>query len=73
MNGLLERALESGEILEMIYLSNKGEISQRRITVIEVSSGIITAYCFLRKKPRIFKRSNILSIRPVKKKYERGA
>lgn len=73
MNGLLERALESGEVLEMIYLSEKSEISQRRISVVDVSPGIIKAYCFLRKKQRSFKRSNILSIGPVKKKYERGA
>jgi predicted DNA-binding transcriptional regulator YafY len=73
MKGLLENAVESGEILEMIYLSDKGEISQRRIKVIEVSPGIISGYCMLRKKPRFFKRSNILSIGTVRKKHVLGA
>jgi predicted DNA-binding transcriptional regulator YafY len=73
MKGLLERAVESGEVLEMIYLSGKGDISQRKIKVIEVSLVAIIGYCLLRKKPRVFKRVNILSIGLVRKRYERGA
>jgi len=34
MNGLLKRAVESNEILEMIYQNNKEESSQRFIKVI---------------------------------------
>jgi predicted DNA-binding transcriptional regulator YafY len=73
MKGLLLRAMESGEVLEMIYLSDKGVISQRIIKIIDVSNEVFTAYCFLRHKPRVFKLTNILSIGPEKKKYKRGA
>jgi len=73
MNVLLNRALETGEVLELIYLSEKGEISQRRIKVLEISSGSIRAFCLLRKKQRVFKLSNILSTGPVQKHYHKGA
>lgn len=62
MNGLLVRALESKEKLEIIYLSNSNEISQRKIRVIEVNKQSVKAYCFLRKQYRIFSLNNILSI-----------
>lgn len=73
MNVLLRRALETGELLEMIYISEKGEISQRIIKVLAITNGSIRAFCLLRHKQRIFKISNILSIGPAKKKYNRGA
>ncbi|MBO0962457.1 hypothetical protein J1P26_22445 [Neobacillus sp. MM2021_6] len=73
MNVLLDRAVETGEVLEMIYLSDKGEISQRRIRILEISIGSFRAFCLLRSKQRTFKLSNILSIGPVRKKYQRGA
>ncbi|EHL78562.1 hypothetical protein HMPREF1015_01512 [Bacillus smithii 7_3_47FAA] len=74
MKGLLKRALESGEIFEMIYLSNKNEISQRKIKVVDISSNTFRAYCFTRRQPRIFKISNVLSIGLVRRrKMNQGA
>ncbi|UQD53125.1 hypothetical protein C0971_14645 [Bacillus methanolicus] len=46
MNGSLKRSLESGEILEMIYLSDKNQLSQRNIKVVDISSNTFRAYCF---------------------------
>jgi predicted DNA-binding transcriptional regulator YafY len=73
MNVLLKRALETGEVLEMIYMSEKGQLSQRKIKVIEISSGSIRAFCMLRNKQRVFKLANILSIGPSRQKYYKGA
>ncbi|EIJ79093.1 hypothetical protein PB1_16089 [Bacillus methanolicus PB1] len=73
MNGLLKRALESGETLEMIYLSDKNQLSQRKIKVVDISSNTFRAYCFSRRQPRTFKKSNVLSIGPVRKKFREGA
>jgi predicted DNA-binding transcriptional regulator YafY len=67
MKGILTRAFESGELLEMIYQSDKGEISQRKIKVLKVSTKNIIAFCYLRHKPRLFKLDNILSIGPFRK------
>ncbi len=72
MKGLLKRAVESKEVLEMIYQNNKGEFSQRRIQVIKMSEDSFSAYCFTRKQQRTFKISNILSVGPVRK-VRRGA
>ncbi|MGI8351840.1 hypothetical protein NiCM35_18965 [Niallia circulans] len=48
MKGLLKRAVMNGEVLEMIYLNTKGEISQRRIKVIKLNEESFSAYCFTR-------------------------
>lgn len=72
MNGLLKRAVESNEVLEMIYQNNKGEFSQRRIQVIKVNEESFSAYCFTRKQQRTFKITNVLSMGPTRK-VMRGA
>ena len=72
MKGLLKRAVESNEVLEMIYQNNKGEFSQRRIQVIKVNEESFSAYCFTRKQQRTFKLSNVLSMGPTRK-VMRGA
>ncbi|NYV66194.1 hypothetical protein HYI36_13055 [Bacillus sp. Gen3] len=72
MNGLLLRAVETHEKLEMIYLSNKGEITQRIIRVEKVGDQSLRAYCYSRKQVRTFKLSNILSI-ALLKMHRRGA
>lgn len=72
MKGLLKRAVMNGEVLEMIYLNTKGEISQRRIKVIKLNEESFSAYCFTRKQQRTFKISNILSVGPIRK-VRRGA
>ncbi|WP_026582114.1 hypothetical protein [Bacillus sp. J33] len=72
MKGLLLRAHESGEQLEIIYHSGSGEISQRVVKILEVQSDSIKAFCLLRKMPRVFRRENILSIGPINR-HRRGA
>jgi predicted DNA-binding transcriptional regulator YafY len=73
MNVFLRKFLDTGEILEMIYISEKGEITHRKIKVLEISSETIRAFCMLRHKQRIFKLENILSIGLVLKNYYKGA
>ncbi|MBU5214544.1 WYL domain-containing protein [Heyndrickxia oleronia] len=72
MKGLLLRAVETHEKLEMIYLSKKGEITQRVVRVEKVGEQSFRAYCYTRKQVRTFKVSNILSIAPLKL-HRRGA
>jgi predicted DNA-binding transcriptional regulator YafY len=64
MDGLLIRSIEENIPLEMIYLAENQELSQRKLIVIEVNDDYIRAYCLLRKQTRTFKRENILSIMP---------
>jgi len=73
MNVLLKRAVETGELLEMIYMSNNGELSQRRIKILAISDESIRAFCYTRKQSRTFKINNILSIMPIRKHQRIGA
>lgn len=60
------------EVMEMIYMSNKGELSKRRVKVLSLQEDAFRAFCFVRKQQRIFKIENVLSIRPVRS-VRRGA
>jgi predicted DNA-binding transcriptional regulator YafY len=62
MKSLLLNAAETGERLEMIYMSNKSEISQRIIKILAVTDDSFKAYCYTRKQFRTFTMSNVLSI-----------
>ncbi|MEH6904699.1 MULTISPECIES: hypothetical protein [Neobacillus] len=64
MDGLFMRSIEENIPLEMIYLAENQELSQRKLIVKEVTDEYIRAYCLLRKQMRTFKRENILSIMP---------
>jgi predicted DNA-binding transcriptional regulator YafY len=64
MDGLLLRSIEENIPLEMIYLSEDQQISQRKLLVKEVNDDYIRAYCMLRKQIRTFRRENILSLMP---------
>jgi predicted DNA-binding transcriptional regulator YafY len=68
VKGLLLHSLSTKQPLEIIYLSDKGEISQRAIVVEEIQKDKIVAFCKLRNQYRIFKIENILSIGIAKKK-----
>ncbi|MBV7504067.1 hypothetical protein KW850_02145 [Bacillus sp. sid0103] len=64
MDGLFIRSIKENIPLEMIYLAENQELSQRTLIVREVTEEYIRAYCLLRKQIRTFKRENILSILP---------
>ena len=65
------KVMERGQLADMIYLSNNGEISKRRVKVLSVYDNTFKAYCFLRNTKRTFKIENVLAIVPVINK-ERG-
>jgi predicted DNA-binding transcriptional regulator YafY len=71
MKGLLLRSLAVQQPLEIIYLSDKGKLSQRVIIVEEIQENKIIAFCKLRNQRRVFKLSNILSISLAKEKRKR--
>jgi predicted DNA-binding transcriptional regulator YafY len=67
---LLQRSVEEGTPLEIIYLSEKETISQRKISILEIKNGYIRAFCFLRQTKRTFKIANILAARQIKPRYK---
>lgn len=64
MDALFLRSIEENIPLEMIYLSETNELSQRKLIIKEVNEEYIRAYCLLRRQVRTFRRNNILSIMP---------
>ncbi|NHM32999.1 WYL domain-containing protein [Neobacillus terrae] len=67
MNGLLLRSLEEKLPLEVIYLSEKQQISQRKMIIKEINNNTVRAYCLLRHQVRTFRMENILSVMPEKR------
>lgn len=60
VNHILRHALEQDCIVTIFYQKNN-EITVRNIRVMEIKGDKVTAYCYLRKQVRVFKRDNILS------------
>lgn len=61
MRGLLQRAADANVKLQIIYLSDKGQMSQRFVRVITVNETHLVCYCYHKKQRRIFKLENILA------------
>jgi predicted DNA-binding transcriptional regulator YafY len=68
----LLKSMEYNELLDMMYLSKSGEVSKRRIEVLQVGEVSFRAYCHLRKSKRTFTIDNVLALVPVARK-ERDA
>ncbi|WP_071393942.1 hypothetical protein [Bacillus tuaregi] len=71
MKLLIHKSLSEQVPIEMIYLSDKQQFTQRKIVVKQVDDDYIKAFCLLRGQTRIFKRDNILSIMPIRREIKR--
>lgn len=65
MRNKLIKSMKYNESVDMMYVSNSGVISKRRITVLQVNEGNFRAYCHLRKAKRTFRIDNVLALVPV--------
>ena len=65
MRNQLMKSMRYGESLDMMYVSNGGVISKRRIEVLLINEDIFRAYCYLRKSKRTFRIDNVLALVPV--------
>lgn len=68
MKAQILKVLQRNQLVDIMYVSKSGEITQRRIRVTEVMEHSFTAYCFLKHAKRTFKFENILVLIPVVKK-----
>ncbi|QAS54437.1 hypothetical protein HLI_20550 [Halobacillus litoralis] len=68
MNGVLRRALEEKQKLELIYMDDKGKISQRGNRIVSIKEETVIAYCYTRETVRSFKVANILSVTPYRER-----
>lgn len=65
MRNELVKSMKYRESVDMMYMSNEGVVSKRRIQVLQVNQDNFRAYCFLRKSKRTFRIDNVLAIVPV--------
>ena len=65
MRNQLMKSMKYGESLDMMYISNGGVISKRRIEVLHINDDTFRAYCYLRKSQRTFRIDNVLALVPV--------
>lgn len=64
----IRKSMIQNDLLQMIYQSDSGQITKRRIKVLKVSGDQFQAYCFLRQSRRTFKMSNVLALVPLMQK-----
>ncbi|MEO3947193.1 hypothetical protein [Gorillibacterium sp. CAU 1737] len=57
-----------GKNVDIIYLDRENRLTQRRIRVLSADPDGMTAYCWSRHAPRLFKNENVLAVMPVKKR-----
>ncbi len=55
-----------GQTIEIIYLDKLGEITQRRIEILDIRNGCVRATCLSVHAPRVFLLSNILAWHPAR-------
>ncbi|MEK5071734.1 transcriptional regulator [Sporosarcina sp. FSL K6-1508] len=65
---VLERTVRYGDLLDMIYVDGKGQISKRRIKVLQIGEVSFRAYCHMRGTNRTFTVDNVLALVPVVRK-----
>lgn len=65
MRDKILRSMKYQEYVDMIYVSNGGVVSKRRIKVLQTNDGTFRAYCYLRKAKRTFRIDNVLALVPV--------
>ncbi|MGM0836768.1 MAG: hypothetical protein ACQEV7_11480 [Bacillota bacterium] len=68
MHRLLSLYSQRQTPIEIIYLAKDGQISQRKISVLQIDGRTVVAFCHLRNTKRTFLLENILSFVPLKNK-----
>lgn len=68
MHNNLLKAMRINDVVEIIYLAKDGQVSKRRVKVLQVDAVLFKAFCYLRKSTRTFKFDNILALVPVASK-----
>ncbi|MBU9710252.1 hypothetical protein [Evansella tamaricis] len=66
METIIERSRITGRPVELMYLSQKGIVTKRTVSVDRYNENFIIGFCHLRQAYRRFNRKNILALFPVR-------
>ncbi|EOO23553.1 hypothetical protein IIU_06960 [Bacillus cereus VD133] len=69
MNHLLKCSLDQNIPIELIYLKDSGDFSQRTVIVRKIYEERVLVYCMQKQQVRTLKLANILSVDKVRKDY----
>lgn len=61
----LIKSMNHNTDLDMMYLSNSGKFSKRRVRVLQVGERSFRAHCYIRQTKRTFLIDNVLALVPV--------
>ncbi|MEK5215333.1 transcriptional regulator [Psychrobacillus sp. FSL H8-0487] len=61
----LMKCMERNQLVELMYLDSKGNISQRRVKVLKIQGDIFQGFCFNRNAKRTFIINNVLACVPI--------
>jgi predicted DNA-binding transcriptional regulator YafY len=68
MDLVLKKSLENQNPIMVFYIDRAGTISERIVRVERMTDRYVQVYCYWRKQFRSFKKENILSADPLKRK-----
>lgn len=61
----LMKCMERNQLVELMYMDSKGNISQRRVKVLKIKGDAFQVFCFKRNAKRTFIISNVLACVPI--------
>lgn len=64
----LQRYLDAGHLVDVIYLDRYGQTSKRTLRLRAIEGNRVKAFCLSRSAPRVFAIENILAIYPAAQK-----
>lgn len=59
------KCMERNQLVELMYMDSKGNISQRRVKVLRIQGDTFQVFCFMRNAKRTFIMNNVLACVPV--------
>jgi len=61
----LKKCMERNQLVELMYMDSKGNISQRRVKVLKIKGDAFQVFCFKRNAKRTFIINNVLAFVPI--------
>lgn len=68
MKEQLIKAIQHNKLVDLMYMSQSGEITKRRVKLIKIVGDKFQAFCFTKHAKRTFIIDNVLALVPVTRK-----
>lgn len=68
MKEQLIKAMQHNQLVDLMYISQTGEITKRRVKLIKIAGDRFQAFCFVKHAKRTFITDNVLAVLPIIRK-----